>query len=418
MNSNPKDIDEILKNLFNEDIKIKNFQLEERFKQRLEELQITKHQVCKALGIENKTLDAVLSGESKKIDFITITKLSNFLETTPSNLIEKYFDLTLDTHNQSIETAKTRSFIISNFDLPQLKKVGFIDGINDFDLIEKKIINFFGYDTIFEFGQNKISAALSSGKRKSGKKSLKFWFDTVYKSIEKTPNPHPYDREGLINYFPQIRSHSTDVENGMVAVAQKLFKLGITLIIVPKFGSDAHLKGATFNYNGKPCIALTKYSMFYPTLWLTLIHELFHVLYDWKVIEEYNFHFSLDENQKNDNEISEIINDSDIDEDEANDFAREYLFSKNKLNQVIPHIDEPLFIEKYAKENHVHPSVIYSFYLWDNNRNNLYAKYHKYFPKESYQKLLNNFNVDNYLTAKPLKEINRTRNINLNYNTI
>src|SRR5690606_36942062 len=111
--------------------------------------------------------------------------------------------------------------------------------------------------------------------------SLEFWYAAALKSIDKTPNPYEYDREGLIEYFPTIRWHCLDVENGLLIVAQKLFKLGITLVIIPKFTQDLHIRGATFAHRGKPCIALTKYTRFYPTLWFTLIHELFHVLYDW-----------------------------------------------------------------------------------------------------------------------------------------
>lgn len=419
MKNKDKNISNILSSLFGNDVKIHNFNIADTFNRRLDELSITKHRVCIALDIENKTLDSIINGESKKFDFITIIKLSNFLDIHPHDLVDKYFEQAIETDYKSIEIAKRRSFILANFDLPRLKKSGFIDSINDFEKIEKKIINFFGYDKIFDFGRNKISAALSSTKRKSGKKTLKFWFDAVYKSIEKTPNTYSYDRQGLINYFPSIRENSVNVESGLVVVAQKLFKLGITLIVIPKFGSDLHLRGATFSYKGKPCIALTRYNRFYPTLFFTLIHELFHLLYDWETIKKHNYHINIDKKNSESEIFSEVINSPDIDEDEADEFASEYLFSKSKLEKVVNHINEPLFIKKFAKENLIHPSIIYSFYLRDYGNQNSYAKYSRFFPKEEYQKLLENFNFTDYEEGnKPLKIINKERNFNLNYNKI
>tara|TARA_R110002050_G_scaffold171113_2_gene303101 strand:+ start:6959 stop:8221 length:1263 start_codon:yes stop_codon:yes gene_type:complete len=417
-NKKHKDVNNLLRGLFSENTKLQNFELIELFEQRLADLSITKNQACIILDLEHKTLDPVLDGVAKKIDFLTILKLSYFLGIPQNDFVDQYFDLIFNNYNQDIETVKKRSFIVNNFDLPQLKKSGFIDSINDFDEIEERLNKFFGYDTIFEFGKNKVTAALSSGSRKTGKKSLDFWFEAVCKSVDKTPNPHEYDRKGLIEFFPKIRSYCTDVEKGLIAVARKLFTLGITIIVVPKYSKDLHLRGATFFRGGKPCIALNKYTQFYPTLWFTLIHECYHVLYDWDLIKQETFHFSIEVNNQEDQKRSNIINGYEIDENSADYFAREYLFSNEKLERIASHINEPLFIEKFAKENHVHPSFIYSFYLWDYGSNSSYGKFNKFFPKESYENLLINFSVSDELKHLPVSELSRNRNINLNYNTL
>ncbi|WP_421824872.1 ImmA/IrrE family metallo-endopeptidase [Flagellimonas oceanensis] len=416
-NDKHREVDRLLRSLFNENASVRAFQLKELFDQRLEELSITKHQACKILGVENKTLDSLLIGDSKKVDFLTIIKLSYFLDIPHNSLFEKYFELVYDNNNVAIEAAKKRSFLVNNFDLPALKRLGLISSINDFSSIEKSIKSFFGYDTIFEYGRNKVSAALSSGKRKTSKQSLDFWFETVCISIDKTPNPNIYNRDSLIEFFPKIRAHSMNIEKGFLIVAQMLFKMGVTLIIVPKFHKDLHIRGATFSRQGKPCIALTKYTQFYPTLWFALIHELFHVLYDWEVIKKEIYHFSVESKEGEEKGVTEIIDEHIIDEDEANDFAREYLFSKDKLEQVYPYIDEPLFVEKFAKENHVHPSFIYTFYLWEYGNNFSYAKYNKYLPRKEYDNLLENFKVNDYLNFKPVNVISKERNRELNYNT-
>jgi hypothetical protein len=142
------------------------------------------------------------------------------------------------------------------------------------------------------------------------------------------------------------------------------------------------------------------------------------VLYDWDLIKKETFHFSIDVENQEDQNKSNIINGYEIDENAANYFAREYLFSDKKLKSVAPLINDELFIEKFAKENHVHPSFIYSFYLWDYKSKFNYGKFNKYFPKESYDRLLINFSVSDELKHQPVSELSRNRNINLNYNTL
>src|SRR5262249_12028978 len=154
-------------------------------------------------------------------------------------------------HNENITIAKKRSFIVNNFNLPALKKIGFIDSINNFEHIESRILTYFGYQNIFEYGKYKINAAFSSGKRPTNKENLTGWYATACESLDKTPDPNEYNRQALIDYFPQIRWHSINVENGLVLVSQALFKMGVTLIVLPKFTKDVHVRGATLAYRGK-----------------------------------------------------------------------------------------------------------------------------------------------------------------------
>ena len=117
-----------------------------------------------------------------------------------------------------------------------------------------------------------------------------------------------------------------------------------------------HLRGATFSVNNKPCIVLTDYRGFYPTLWFALIHELFHVLFDWDEIITSCYHIS-------DNESEQLsVMEKEL---EANDFAREYLFSKEKTTKIKSNINNISYINSFARDNHVHPSFIYVFYAYD-----------------------------------------------------
>lgn len=392
-----KDIDDLLKRIITENARPNYYPFKELFEQRLVRLGITKHQARKILGIDHKTLDSILTGDSKKLDFVTILKLSDFLEVSQEEIVNKYFQLVSETHNENLEVSKKRSFIVNNFNLSSLKKIGFINSINDFDHIESRINTFFGYESIFEHSKHKVTAAFSSGKRATNKENLSFWYAAARQSLDKTPNPNEFDRDGLKEFFPHIRWHSMDVEKGLLLVAQALFKLGVTLIIVPKFTTDLHIKGATLCYRDKPCIVLTKYTAFYATLWFTLIHELFHVLYDWEQIKKDEYHITGE---------TESIK---INESEADNFARQYLFPDEKMNLIRSHLDEPLFVKHFAEQNHVHPSMIYTFNCWDVNTQEIYKKYNKN-TTLNFDSLLNEFETMEFLDFIPVKKISAKRN--------
>jgi Zn-dependent peptidase ImmA (M78 family)/DNA-binding Xre family transcriptional regulator len=400
MSDKHKDIDAFLNGLLNEDGKPNFYPLQDLFEQKLADKDITKNQALNILGIDHKTLSSILKGDSKKIDAVNIHKLADFLVIPYNDIVQKYFELISNTDQESIALSKKRSFIVNNFNIASLKKIGLIDTISDFDHIENRINSFLGYDSIFEHQKHIITAAFSTGKRKTNKENLSLWYAAACQSLEKTHNPYEYDRDALKDFFPKIRWHSMNIENGLLEVAQALFKLGITLIIVPKLTTDLHVRGATLEFRDKPCIVLTKYTKFYATMWFALLHELFHVLYDWEEIRNHRYHISGEtESMK-------------INESEADNFARQYLFSDEKMNIVKSHINEPRYVKYFAEQNHVHESIIYSFYSWDNSEDGTYGKFDKY-ACPAFDNLLQNFNASEFLEFTPVKEISKKRNVKI-----
>lgn len=399
---NRKEVDNLLMRLFDEGPNFDYRPLSEVFEHRLSQLGITKHQALKILGIDHKTLSSLLGGTSKKIDIVTILKMSDFLEIPPNEIISKYLEVAKGVHSEGIIQAKKRSFIAQNFDISHLKKIGFIETINDFDHIEERINAFFGYNNVFDHRRHKVTAAFSSGKRETNHLSLEFWYAAARQSLEKTPNPYPYNREALIEYFPQIRWHSMNVQRGLAMVGQALFKLGVTLIFIPKYARNMHIRGATLSYQNKPCIVLTNYTQFYASLWFALIHELFHVLYDWDEIRTESYHISGESTSMK------------INEAEADDFARQYLFSDKKMAEVEPRINDLRFVRYVAELNHVHPSIIYTFYTWDKDSRKLYAKHHKNMTPDL-GSLMELFKAEDLNGFQPVQNVSAKRNSELKY---
>lgn len=359
-NNKFSDIDALLRGALKED------SLRDIFEKRVHELRTTQTAVQKLLDIERRTLNGILDGTLKKANYDKLRTLAEFLKMPVDKLYQMYVSLMEENMAYQNSPANKRKFIKERFDLTVLKKAGFINSLVDFEEIENKIVSYFGFSDIFEYEKRSFDAAFSDAVSETSRAISRpktctdttrdFWLTSAKRTATLLDNPYQFNRQSLIEYFPKIRWHSTNVAFGLLNVIKVLFKLGVTVIYQSPF-SSLHLRGATISVNNKPCIVLTDYKGFYPTLWHALIHELYHVLFDWEDIRKNNYLLSEDTN-----EIYKI-NEREV---EADNFARDYMFSLDKLNEVKPYMLDHEYIEEVAKNNHVHPSIIYVYYAFEN----------------------------------------------------
>jgi Zn-dependent peptidase ImmA (M78 family) len=377
---------------------IDTLSLLELFNERIAQAGISKNQALKIMNIETKSFDAFIQGTSTKIDFLTVIKLATFLEMAPSVFIDKFLSKVTEENKSVIEITKVRNHIIKHFDLDELRNSGFIDTVSDFDHVEKKILEFFGYTSVFQYKSNIEVPVYSKGKVSSNEKSLKFWVNMAYATFEKMYNPNEFDRHGLVKAFPSLRAYSLNVEHGLLQVFKLLFKLGVTVVFIPKMYKNLHVRAATFCINDKPCIAITNYKDYYPTLWFSLFHELYHVLYDWDEIIK----------SEGSTHISAGMSTGTIDEDAANEFAARYLFDDEKMELVKPFIDDRNYVAKVARGYNVHESIVYALYAYkySTKDNKLFAKYKDCLidPKSAIQE----FVPSKYEQYEPIPKIIKT----------
>jgi len=380
--SDDKDIDSLFDKLF--EVKPASIEesLEDLFDQRLKSLKISKTTALEIMGMPTRTLNGILTGEQKVLDYTQIIRLSNFLGVSDETIASLYFKKLKEVHEirTTNETTENINFLNENFNLAELRKVGLITSITDYKSIISSICSYFGLRKLEDYSNPKINIAFSAGKKAKMNCSINNWIFLAEQTCIELKNPNPYSREKLIDYFPQIRWYCTDVDNGLISVINYLFQIGITVVFIPSFPS-MHIRGATFCVNNKPCIAITDYRGFYPTLWFALIHELYHVLFDWSEILISNYHLSLELNSE-----LPINSKNEID---ANDFARKYLFSKEKSQQIEHLINDNIMVKKYSFDNHVDPSFIYVFSAFDADKSNktAWGRANLYNPK--IDKLLN-----------------------------
>jgi HTH-type transcriptional regulator/antitoxin HigA len=368
MNDDKSDINNLLSRLFEPEPAKVEETLEELFLQRIESLSISKTMALKTMNMASRTLDGILSGSQKKLDYTQLIKLSNFLGRDIEEVAVLYIK-NLKSIHETVSDVNSKSerisFINEKFNLAELKKIGVIESLNDYDNIENSICKYFGLDDIFDYEDPEMNIAFSSGKRARKNCSIKNWMFKARKLCIELQNTNKYNREELINYFPQIRWQSKDVENGLINVIQHLYQIGITVVFIPSFPS-LHIRGATFVVNNKPCIAIADYMGFYPTLWFALVHELYHVLFDFEEIySNSEYHISQEEQKslgtKSQGEI------------DADNFARQYFFSEEKMLDVQFNINNQRYISEYASLNDIDPSFIYVFYAFDSPKADKYS---------------------------------------------
>ncbi len=123
--------------------------LKELFNDRVRQLQITPTNVLDILKIPYRTLNGILNGSQKVVDFTNLIKIADFLQIPREQVIQLYLgELEKNFPNETKSSAKTIEFIKDNFDLVALKKAGFIKSINDYEQIESNIKKFFGLKSI------------------------------------------------------------------------------------------------------------------------------------------------------------------------------------------------------------------------------------------------------------------------------
>lgn len=368
-------IDNLLKSIFSKDQK---YDIRQEFDQKLKEYNISKTKALKLLNIDKDVFEQIIRGTAKQPNLIHVVKIAEFLEIN----IDEFIQIVLNNQNSanisSIDRARKATFLLKNFDVKRLTKLGFFDKDNDTDDLVGKILTFFGYSSISEYEEKLEEPLYSRSKRNFSDKMKDFWIKSAYQTFRIINNPNQYDRDLLKDLIVKIKPYSQDTKNGLFTVCKALYNIGVT-VIFQDYLSTTQVRGGTFIINDKPYIVLTDFNKKYPTIWFTLLHELHHVLFDFDLIATNSFHLSGDY-------------DLFLIEEKANSFARDFFMSEEKFHYIKKYINNPYLVSKFADENEVHVSIIYSFFTWYQDElygNNYHAAFRKYYPdyKEALSKL-------------------------------
>jgi HTH-type transcriptional regulator / antitoxin HigA len=384
--------------ILNRSFNYKGQTLEELLLQKLENSGLNKTQFEKLAGIERKSLDAILYKTSKQTDVNKLIKLGEFLEISIEDLLIIHYNERSAEEIKELQDSMDITFINKFFDLKALSTLGFIKKNDTLEILKNRICKFFGLSSIYDYDLELNEALYSRTKKSFSDKMKDFWIKSSYKYFETINNPNKYDRINLIELIPKIKPYTKNVEKGLITVFQALFNVGVTVIFQPSL-PKTQIRGATFVIDGKPCIVITDLNKNYATIWFALVHELHHVLYDLEIIEKTSYHLS--------GEPDLFL----IQEDRANEFAGEYLFSNEKMRYIEKLIHNKLLVEKFAAECQIHPSIIYAQFQWRQASigNDYWGAFKDQFPKMSV--VTKNLNIANWdietikETALKIKEL-------------
>lgn len=385
-------------NILNQSFDYSGPSLEELLIEKLENSGLNKTQFEKLAGIERKSLDAILHKTSKHTDINKLIKLGEFLEISLEELLIIHYNSRSAEEIRELQDSMDITFINKFFDLKVLTSLGFIKKSDSIVQLKDRISTFFGLTSIYEYDLELNEALYSRTKKSFSDKMKDFWIKSSYKYFQKIDNQNDYNRASLIDLIPKIKPYTRNVENGLATVFQALYNVGVTVIFQPSL-PKTQIRGATFVINEKPCIVITDLNKNFATIWFALIHELHHVLYDLEIIGKTSYHLT--------GEPDLFL----IQEDRANEFAGEYLFSSEKMRYIEKLIHNKVIVHKFASECQIHPSIIYAQYQWRQAEigNDYWGAFKDQFPKMSnVTKNLNIANWDNETineTAIKLREL-------------
>lgn len=339
------------------------------FEKKLESVGLSKTHFERLSGIQRKSLDGILNKTSKHTDVVNLLKLGQFLDLSLEELMILHFKDRPSEEIKDLEASIAITFINKHFDLKILSGLGFVNINDSIDDLQERICSFFGLESVFDYDQELGSILYSKSRRSYSDKMRDFWIKSSYRYFEAINNPNEYSRKDLLELIPKIKPYTRNVKDGLLTVFQALFNIGVTVIFQPSL-PKTHVRGATFVVNGKPCIVITDWNKNYATIWFALIHELHHVLFDLEIIETTKFHLT--------GEPDLFL----LQEEKANEFAGEYLLSTDRMRYIEKLINNPLIVERFAKENQIHPCIVYSQYQWRQSESgkNYWGYFKEHFP--------------------------------------
>lgn len=341
--------------------------LKDLYKEKKDLLNLSDRQIHKILAMDSNTINPILNGTAKQINFINVIKLAHFLGLSVNDLVKIYVPELDSKQIGDIQRAREAGYIVENFDVSTLIKIKFFSKDTSSKDMSEKIRTFFNLDSLYSYTNHSFISLFSRTKRNTNELMRNFWVQSAYIQFKEIANPNQYRRKALVELIPKIRPYTRDIKNGLHRVLKALFNVGVTVIYQPSL-EKIQVRGATMSVNDKPCIVLSNLQNNYPTLWFTLLHELHHVLYDFDEIKKLTYHIS-----NNEGDIF-LMN-----EEQADNFAREYLLNESRLRFASGYITSHYNIEKLAKEWGVHSSIIYAIYCY--KKNSEWAFYNKYIPK-------------------------------------
>ncbi|MDR0892836.1 MAG: hypothetical protein LBN24_09505 [Mediterranea sp.] len=332
----------------------KNASLRSILKQVINENEIPVSSLADQLNINRRMFEKYLS-EGGDLKFSQAISIMQFLNMEESDFIRAYKNDMTD-EDDSSERSKRLAFLYKHFDIPTLKDVGVIKKRAKIDEIEDQLCAFLGLQqSIYEYEMFAVLPTLFSKSKRliaeeKATKMTSFWLKCAIQTFKVINNPYEYNRELLIEFVKRIHEYTEDQIHGYEKVILILYRIGVTVLTQPYISKTGSF-GVTMLMDNKPCIVITDMKKKYHKLWMSLIHELYHVINDYNMLQS-SYHISAGDEQ-------DIL----FNEEKADLFALNVLIPEEIRIRLSSIVRFPIKVRMLASQIAVDPSIIYGIYL-------------------------------------------------------
>lgn len=314
----------------------------------LDEIGMPQKELAERMGVHLKTINSIIKGKGI-ISMDTALNLERVLGIPSSfwlNREREYRDELAKIEEQ--EFLEKRLDWLKLFPLAQMKKNGWISESKRSPALVNEMLKFFGiakpeqWNRIYTEEQTSvafrislahvnnagaISVWLRKGQLDAGKIKLKSFTKNQFRKALKTIRELAY-------------KHPKDFKKKLQDVCASV---GVAVVYVPNL-PKAPISGAARWIYDKPVIQLSGRYKSNDHFWFTFFHEAGHILLHGK---KDIFLEGLDTNSMDE-----------LKEDEANNFASDFLIPKNVLKQLMNEEIDDEIINEYSKKYHIHKGII------------------------------------------------------------
>lgn len=321
----------------------------ETLAEKLEEINMGPKEFAIRTGKPEKTINAVLKGESAITSDMAIL-FEDVLQIPARFWLKQQYE-----YDEYIARQKRQSVIAlakdwaAAFPYAEMAKLGWIIPTRK---VEEKVAHLFKYfgvsssdawEEYFYKQQLKVAFRISLHNTKNPH-ALSAWIRQGELQANRIEAP-AFDKQLLINQLSDIKNvMAAHPQDFFVQLQQFCLKAGVKIIYTPCV-KQAPISGATRWINNHPVIQLTGRYNQNDRFWFTFFHEIGHVLlHGKKEIFLEDIEYSDYDKQK---------------EQEADDFAVKWTFSEEQENEVLKNEDlTEREIVEFAKKFNTHPAII------------------------------------------------------------
>ena len=319
-------------------------------KNTIDDLGITQTEFANRVGLTNKNLSTLISGESN-ITFEVANKLANYFNNSVEGWINHQIKYEMYKNEEAkIEELKEEWNIVKLFDKDFIKQITNKEISYLFD--EKIIVLFrklFNVSSLINLKKKDFYACYKTSiKKELSEKNIilrNAWI-SLAEQYSRDINVMPFDKKEILKHIDYLKSLTLKGEEAFNGEIQAFLEtVGIKLVILP-YLKNSNISGVTkWNpSNQSVMIAINDYGKTSDKIWFTLFHELGHAIKNHKRNFTISFLNSKDTNEE---------------EIEANNFASSSLINQKAYEEFINARDFSIdAIEEFAINNNVANNIV------------------------------------------------------------